>query len=79
MGFVILRLVALGDLPADTLLTERYEGHIVKGVMDRHYHDVTRYASNTFLRLKIGEALEKQQIPARIYESADEAQGHLAS
>lgn len=34
MGFVILRLVALGDLPADTLLTERYEGHIVKGVMD---------------------------------------------
>ena len=59
-------------------LIDDYIG-IVKGVMDRHYHDVTRYASNTFLRLKIGEALEKQQIPARIYESADEAQGHLAS
>lgn len=34
LGIVILRLVALGDLPADTPLTERYEGHVVKGVMD---------------------------------------------
>jgi murein L,D-transpeptidase YcbB/YkuD len=34
LGFVILRLMAMGDLPGDTPLTERYEGHIVRGVMD---------------------------------------------
>ncbi len=58
-------------------LVDDYIG-MVKGIMDRHYHDVTRYTSNTFLRMKLGEALEKQQIPPRLYESASEAQGYLA-
>jgi pyruvate/2-oxoglutarate dehydrogenase complex dihydrolipoamide acyltransferase (E2) component len=39
-------------------LVDDYIG-MVKGVMERHYHDVTRYTSNTFLRIKLGEALEK--------------------
>src|SRR6185369_11584230 len=30
---------------------------MVKGVVDRHYHDVTRYTASTFLRMKLGEAL----------------------
>jgi propionate CoA-transferase len=51
---------------------------MVKGVMERHYHDVTRYTSNTFLRMKLGEALEKRQIQPQLYESAAEAQGSLA-
>ena len=34
LGLIILRLIALGDLPGDTPLTERFEGHIVKGIMD---------------------------------------------
>ena len=50
---------------------------MVKGIMERHYHDVTRYTSNTFLRMKLGEALEKRQIPPHIYESANEAEGSL--
>ena len=36
-------------------LVDDYIG-VVKGIMDRHYHDVTRYTSNTFLRMKLGEA-----------------------
>jgi hypothetical protein len=28
--------------------------------------------------MKLGEALEKQQITPHLYESADEAEGHLA-
>jgi propionate CoA-transferase len=51
---------------------------MVKGVMERHYHDVTRYTSNTFLRMKLGEALEKRQSQPQLYESAAEAQGSLA-
>jgi propionate CoA-transferase len=58
-------------------LVDEYIG-VVKGIMDRHYHDVTRYTANTFLRMKLGEALEKQQISPHLYESADEAEGHLA-
>lgn len=57
-------------------LVDDYIG-VVKGIMDRHYHDVTRYTGNTFLRMKLGEALEKQQIAPHLYESADEAHGHL--
>ncbi|HXE39057.1 MAG TPA: acyl CoA:acetate/3-ketoacid CoA transferase [Azonexus sp.] len=57
-------------------LVDDYIG-IVKGIMDRHYHDVTRYTSSTFLRMKLGEALAKQQIAPHIYESADEAEGNL--
>ncbi|MFZ2269790.1 MAG: acyl CoA:acetate/3-ketoacid CoA transferase [Azonexus sp.] len=50
---------------------------VVKGIMDRHYHDVTRYTASTFLRVKLGEALEKRQIVPRIYESAGEAREGL--
>lgn len=57
-------------------LVDDYIG-VVKGIMDRHYYDVTRYTANTFLRMKLGEALEKQQIAPHLYESADEAHGHL--
>ena len=57
-------------------LVDDYIG-IVKGIVDRHYHDVTRYTSSTFLRMKLGEALEKQQIVPQIYETADEAEGKL--
>lgn len=58
-------------------LIDDYIG-IVKGIMDRHYHDVTRYTASTFLRMKLGEALEKRQIAPRIYESAGEAKEQLA-
>lgn len=34
MPLVTLRLIALGDLPRETGMTELYEGHIVKGIMD---------------------------------------------
>ncbi len=57
-------------------LVDAYIG-VVKGIMERHYHDVTRYTSSTFLRMKLGEALEKQQIKPQIFGSADEAEGHL--
>ena len=58
---------------------ELVDGYIamVKEVMDRHYHAVTRYTSSSFLRLKLGEALERQAVPPHLYGTADEARGHL--
>ena len=59
-------------------LVDDYIG-MVKDLMDRHYHDVTRYTSSTFLRLRLAEALEKRQLPAHLFASEAEAQGHFGS
>ena len=50
---------------------------MVKGLMDRHYIDVTRYASSTFLRLMLGEAFARGKVPPHLYANADEARAHL--
>ncbi len=51
---------------------------MVKGVVERHYHDVTRYTSSTFLRMKLGEALEKRQVAAKLSATVEEAREQLA-
>ncbi len=63
-----------------SILPELVDDYIamVKGVVDRHYHDVTRYTSSTFLRMKLGEALEKRQMAPRISETEAEAKEQLA-
>ncbi|ATE62129.1 acyl CoA:acetate/3-ketoacid CoA transferase [Thauera sinica] len=57
-------------------LVDDYIG-MVKGLMERHYNQVTRYTSSTFLRMKLGEALQKHAIEPHIYERADEAEDRL--
>ncbi len=63
-----------------SILPELVDAYIdmVKGVVERHYHDVTRYTSSTFLRMKLGEALEKRQIAPKISETEAEAKAELA-
>jgi len=62
-----------------SILPELVDDYIamVKGVVDAYYHDVTRYTSNTFLRVKLGEALEKRHLAPHLYESASEAEASL--
>jgi propionate CoA-transferase len=50
---------------------------MVRDVTDRFYSGVTRYTTSTFLRMKLGEALQGRDVAPHIYESADEARGHL--
>jgi len=57
-------------------LEDDYIG-MVKDVVERHYHDVTRYTSSTFVRMKLGEALERRQVAPHIYASEVEARGGL--
>ena len=45
--------------------------------MDRFYAGVTRYTTSGFLRMKLGDALEKRDVAPHIYESAEEARCHL--
>jgi propionate CoA-transferase len=50
---------------------------MVKGLVERFYSGVTRYTTSTFLRMKIGDALEKRDVAPHIYESREEAQRAL--
>jgi len=41
--------------------------------MDHFYTGVSRYTTSGFLRMKLGEALEKRGVAPHIFESADKA------
>ena len=47
---------------------------MVRGLVDTYYADVTRYTTSGFLRMKLGDALEKRGVAPHIYESASEAE-----
>jgi propionate CoA-transferase len=57
-------------------LTDAY-GDMVQDLVDRFYYGVTRYTTSSFLRLKLGEALQRRHVAPHIYESAEEARAHL--
>ena len=47
---------------------------MVRSLADRFYSGVSRYTTSGFLRIKLGEALERRGVAAHIFESAAEAQ-----
>jgi propionate CoA-transferase len=50
---------------------------MVKEVVENYYEGVTRYTTSTFLRMKLGESLEKRRVAPHIYESREEARKAL--
>ncbi|MHC4457817.1 MAG: acyl CoA:acetate/3-ketoacid CoA transferase [Planctomycetota bacterium] len=50
---------------------------MVKSLVDRYYTGVTRYTTSAFLRMKLGDALQKRDVASHIYESRHEAQEAL--
>jgi len=57
-------------------LTDTF-GEMVQQLVDQFYYGVTRYTTSSFLRLKLGEALQRRHVAPHIYESAEEARAHL--
>lgn len=51
----------------------------VRNLVDRFYSGVSRYTTSGFLRIKLGEALEKRGVAPHIFESAEEAQSAFHS
>jgi propionate CoA-transferase len=49
----------------------------VRSLVDRFYSGVSRYTTSGFLRIKLGEALEKRGVAPHIFESPAEAQSDL--
>ena len=52
---------------------------MVKRVVKKYYSGVTRYTTNTFLRMKLGDALKKRKLAPHIYETREEARKALVS
>jgi propionate CoA-transferase len=50
---------------------------MVRSVVERHYHDVTRYTTNVFLRMQLAEALERHRTAPHLFASAEEARASL--
>jgi len=57
-------------------LVEEYTA-MVRYLMDKYYAKATRFTTSAFLRMKLGEALEKRQVKPHLYETRKEAQKAL--
>jgi len=51
---------------------------MVRDVVERFYLMVNRYTTSAFVRMKFGDELSRRGVAPHIYESADEAESHLA-
>jgi propionate CoA-transferase len=52
---------------------------MVANLSERFYSDTTRYTTNGFLHVKLGDALGRREVAPHIYETAAEARAHLGS
>jgi propionate CoA-transferase len=50
---------------------------MVKYLVNKYYSEVTRYTTSTFLRMKLGDALQKRGVKPHIYENSEEAREAL--
>jgi len=70
------RVYAIVNYDNFTILPELLDEYsaAVRSLVDRFYFGVSRYTTSGFLRIKLGEALEKRGVAPHIFENAAEAQ-----
>ncbi len=76
VGKRVFTIVNYDNFTIHPELVDEYT-EMVKGLVDRLYSGVTRYTTSTFLRMKLGDALERRGVAAHIYESPEEAKQAL--
>src|ERR1019366_6039058 len=76
LGRLGRRVYAIVNYDNFSILPELLDEYsaMVRSLADRFYSGVSRYTTSGFLRIKLGEALEKRGVAAHIFESAEEAQ-----
>jgi propionate CoA-transferase len=72
LGHKVYTIVNYDDFSILPDLVDEYTD-MVKYLVDNYYTGVTRYTTSTFLRLKLGDALQKRDVAPHIYESSEEA------
>lgn len=65
-------VVNYDDFQIDEAVVDEYSA-LVKQLSDSYYSNVSRYTTSAFMRLKLGEALERRGLAAHIYETPKEA------
>jgi propionate CoA-transferase len=65
-------VVNYDDFQIDEAVVDEYS-ELVKQLSDSYYSNVSRYTTSAFMRLKLGEALERRGLAAHIYETPKEA------
>ncbi len=58
-------------------LIEPY-ANMIQDLMERRYTHVTRYATNTFLRARLGNALSARKLAPEIFDSAEQARAGIS-
>jgi propionate CoA-transferase len=76
LGKRVNAIVNYDNFTIEPELLDSYSA-MVRGLMDRYYADVSRYSTSGFLRMKLGDALQKRGVAPHIYESAFEAEKSL--
>ncbi|MBV8108124.1 MAG: acyl CoA:acetate/3-ketoacid CoA transferase [Hyphomicrobiales bacterium] len=76
VGKRVYAVVNYDNFTIEPKLLDAYSA-MVRGLMDKYYAEVTRYTTSGFLRMKLGDALEKRGVAPHIYESAAEAEESL--
>jgi propionate CoA-transferase len=69
------KVYAIVDYDRFTIVPELIDDYMVMVdlLTQRYYHAVSRYTSSAFLRLKLGEALERRRLPAQMFDNATDA------
>jgi propionate CoA-transferase len=76
LGHKVYAIVNYNNFSIEPSVFETYS-QMVKGLVNKYYLDVTRYATSGFLRMKLGEELLTRGVAPHIYESAEDARAHL--
>ena len=76
LGKRVFAIVNYDNFTIEPELLDAYSA-MVRGLMDKYYVEVTRYTTSGFLRMKLGDALEKRGVAPHIFESAAEAEESL--
>ena len=75
LGGLGKRAYAIVNYDHFTILPELLDDYsaMVRQLTDRFYSGVSRYTTSGFLRIKLGEALQRRGVAPHIFESAEEA------
>jgi propionate CoA-transferase len=46
---------------------------LARYLIDNFYASVTRYTTNAFMRMKLGDALEAKKVPVNLFETKEQA------
>jgi propionate CoA-transferase len=76
LGKRVYAIVNYDHFTIEPELLDSYSA-MVRGLVDKYYAGVTRYTTSGFLRMKLGDALEKRGVAPHIYESPTEAEQSL--